>query len=149
RAARLSSTGKSKSDRLLSAAELAAELGRPELLERLLRQADVDKSDPLAAARIGWGRGVSQPASVKDPARVPAPLDFAGRADSANAKTLASNLVWRAAQRSWWSDAPRGVRTHILVAERKLELPEMDPRSIAIAAYAEPLRNGGDAHAKL
>src|SRR5262249_51655715 len=52
-------------------------------------------------------------------------------------------------QRSWWSDAPLGVRTQILTAERKLQLPEMDPRSIAIAAYAEPLRNGGEVHAKL
>src|SRR5262249_51216471 len=45
--------------------------------------------------------------------------------------------------------APREVRASIVAAERKLDLSEMDPRSIAIAAYAEPLRNGGEVHAKL
>ena len=62
KAARLSSTARARSDRLLRAAELAADLGQPELLERLLRQADVDESDQ---ARAGADRLVSrdQPAS--------------------------------------------------------------------------------------
>ena len=104
-AARLSSTAKAKSDRLLRAAELAADLGQPELLERLLRQADVDESDQLAPARIGWCREISQPPMVDDPAKIPALVGFAAQAHAAGAKDLASNLLWRAAQRCWWSNA--------------------------------------------
>jgi len=59
-AARLSSTARARSERLLRAAELAADLGQPDLLEHLLRQVDVDEADQLASVRIGWCREISQ-----------------------------------------------------------------------------------------
>jgi DNA-binding CsgD family transcriptional regulator/tetratricopeptide (TPR) repeat protein len=148
-AARLSSTARARSDRLLRAAELAADLGQPELLERLLRQADVDESDQLAPARVGWCREISQPPAIDDPSKVPALLVFAAQAHAAGAKDLASNLLWRAAQRCWWSNASSELRMKVLVAANRLELPETDPRLIAISAYVEPLRLGGDLHVKL
>src|SRR6516164_6646837 len=91
-AARLSSTAKARSERLLRAAELAADLGQPELLERLLRQVDLDESDQLAPVRIGWCREISQPPAVDDPAKVPALVGLAAQAYAAGAKDLASNL---------------------------------------------------------
>ncbi len=142
-AARLSSTAKAKSDRLLRAAELAADLGQPELLERLLRQAELDESDQLAPARIGWCREISQPPMVDDPARIPALIGLAAQAQAACARDLASNLLWRAAQRCWWSNASRDARASILAAAKHLASPETDPRLIAISAYAEPLHLGG------
>lgn len=148
-AARLSSTAKTKSDRLLRAAELAADLGQSELLERLLRQADVDESDQVALARIGWCREISEPPTIDDPAKIPALVELATHAHSAGAKDLASNLLWRAAQRCWWSNAGNELRTRVLVVANQLELPEMDPRLIAISAYVEPLRLGGDLYVKL
>jgi DNA-binding CsgD family transcriptional regulator/tetratricopeptide (TPR) repeat protein len=149
KAARLSSTARAKSDRLLRAAELAADLGQPELLERLLRQADVDESDQLAPVRIGWCREISKPPTVDDPAKIPALVGLAAQAHSAGAKDLASNLLWRAAQHCWWSNASDELRTRVLVAAKRLELPETEPRLIAISAYVEPLRLGGNLHVKL
>lgn len=149
KAARLSSTTRARSDRLLRAAELAADLGQPELLERLLHQADVDESDHVASARIGWCREIGQPPMVNDPAKIPNLVGLAAQANAAGAKELASNLLWRAAQRCWWSNANRDIRQSILVAESSLKLSEMDPRSIAISAYAEPLQLGGDVFNKL
>jgi DNA-binding CsgD family transcriptional regulator len=148
-AARLSSTARAKSDRLLRAAELAADLGQPELLERLLRQAGVDESDQLAPVRVGWCREISQPPTINDPAKIPALVGFAAQAHAAGAKDLASNLLWRAAQRCWWSNASDELHTRVLVAANRLELPETDPRLIAISAYVEPLRLGGDLRVKL
>jgi hypothetical protein len=148
-AARLSSTARARSDRLLRAAELASDLGHPELLERLLRQIDVDAADQLAPIRIGWCREICQPLAVDDPTRVPALLGLAAQADAAGAKDLAMNLLWRAAQRCWWSTASDELRAGVLVAANRLGLPEMDPRLIAIAAYIEPLRRGSDVRAKL
>lgn len=149
KAARLSSTARARGDRLLRAAELAADLGQPELLERLLRQADVDESDHVASARIGWCREIGQPPMVNDPAKIPNLVGLAAQANGAGAKDLASNLLWRAAQRCWWSNANRDVRESILVAANNLNLPEADPRLIAISAYAEPLQLGGDVFNKL
>jgi DNA-binding CsgD family transcriptional regulator len=148
-AARLSSTAKARSERLLRAAELAADLGQPEQLERLLRLADVEEADQLTSARIGWCREISQPPMVNDPAKIPALIGFAAQAQAAGAKDLAINLLWRAAQHCWWSNAGGAVRADILAAASRLELTEADPRLVAITAYAEPLRRGGDISVKL
>ncbi len=148
-AARLSSTAKAKSDRLLWAAELAADLGQPELLDSLLRLADVDESDQLAAARIGWCREISQPPSVNDPAKIPALVGLAAQAQAAGANDLAGNLLWRAAQRCWWSNASSELRAAVLVSANNLVLPETDARLIAISAYAQPLQLGADIFKKL
>jgi len=149
KAAQLSSTARARSDRLLRAAELAADLGQPELLERLLRQADIDESDKIAPVRIGWCREISQPPAVGDPAKVSALIGFADQARSADAKDLAINLLWRAAQRCWWSNASDEIRKKVLDAANRLGLPETDPRLIAISAYVEPLRCGYDVSTKL
>ena len=68
-AARLSSTAKAKSERLLHAAELAADLGQLGLMERLLRQADTSEADQLAPVRIAWCREISRPPAADDPAK--------------------------------------------------------------------------------
>jgi DNA-binding CsgD family transcriptional regulator len=86
---------------------------------------------------------------VNDPGKIPALVGFADQAHAAGAKDLASNLLWRAAQRCWWSNASSGVRASILTAASRLELPEVEPRFIAITAYAEPLRRGGEVYVKL
>lgn len=148
-AAKLSSTATARKERLLQAAELATDLGRPELLEHLLQRAEVDASDGLSAARFGWCREMSQPPMANDAGKISALVDLADKARAAGARDLAGNLLWRAAQRCWWSNASSGVRANLLTAASQLDLPELDPRLIAISAYAEPLRRGGELHSKL
>jgi DNA-binding CsgD family transcriptional regulator len=133
----------------LRAAELAADLGQPELMERLLHQADTDEADQLALVRIAWCREISRPPAADDPAKIPALIGFAAQAHAAGAIDLASNLLWRAAQRCWWSSASNELCARVLAAAKQLELPETDPRLIAISAYVEPLRRGGDLYIKL
>jgi DNA-binding CsgD family transcriptional regulator len=140
---------KARKERLLKAAEFAIELGRPELLEHLLRGAQVDGSDGLSAARVAWCREISQPPMVNDPGRIPALVGFAEQARAAGAKDLAASLLWRAAQRCWWSSASSDVGASVLAAASQLELPELNPRLVAISAYVEPLRRGGEVYAKL
>jgi tetratricopeptide (TPR) repeat protein len=149
KAAALSSTPRARSDRFLRAAELAADLGQPDLLERLLRQANVSEPDPVASARIGWCREMGQPPMVNDPAKIPSLLGLAAEANAAGATDLASNLLWRAAQRCWWSNADGDLRKTILMAANRLELPDTDPRLIAISAYVEPLHLGSEISGKL
>lgn len=148
-AAKLSKTAEARRERLLQAAEIVTDLGRPKLLEHLLRGAEVDPSDELGTARVGWCREMSQPLMVNDPGKISALVKFADQAHASGAKDLASNLLWRAAQRSWWSNASGGTCSNVLSAARRLKLLELDPRGIAISAYAEPLRRGGEVYAKL
>src|SRR5262249_13941396 len=148
-AARLSSTARTRSERLLRAAELTADLGKPDLLEHLLRQIDVDEADQLMPMRIGWCREIGQPLAVYDAAKIPALLGFANKAHAAAAKGLASNFLWRAAQRCWWTNASDEIRSMVLVAAKTLELAETDPHLIATLAYVEPLRRGHDVRSRL
>jgi tetratricopeptide (TPR) repeat protein len=148
-AAKLSSTAEGRKERLLQAAEFAIDLGRPELLEQLLRGAEVDGSDRLGTVRVAWCREISQPPMVNDPGRIPALVGFADQANAAGAKHLAASLLWRAAQRCWWSSASGDVGASVLAAASQLDLPELDARLIAISAYAEPLRRGGEVYVKL
>ncbi|WP_426409715.1 helix-turn-helix transcriptional regulator [Bradyrhizobium ganzhouense] len=149
-AAKLSSTIKARRERLLQAAEFAAvDLGRPELLEDLLRGAEVDGSDRLNAARVAWCREISQHVAVHDPGKIFALMDFVDQAHAVGAKDLASNLLVRAAQRCLWSNASSDVRASVLDAASRLDFPELDARLIAILAYVEPLRQGGEVYTKL
>ena len=148
-AAKLSRTAKARRERFLQAAEIVTDLGRPALLEHLLREAAVDPSDELGTARVGWCREMSQPLMVNDLGKISALVKFADQAHASGAKDLASNLLWRAAQRCWWSNASSVTCSNVLSAARRLQLLELDPRGIAIIAYAEPLRRGGEVYAKL
>lgn len=148
-AARLSKSAEARRERFLKAAEIAMDLGRPKLLDHLLREAAVDPSDELGTARVGWCREMSQFLTINDPGRISALVKFADQAHAGGAKDLASNLLWRAAQRCWWSNAGSDPSSNVLSATRRLKLLELDPRGIAISAYAEPLRRGGEVYAKL
>jgi DNA-binding CsgD family transcriptional regulator len=148
-AAKLSKTAEARRERLLQAAEIVTDLGRPKLLEHLLREAAVDPSDELGTARVGWCREMSQPLTINDPGKIAALVKFADHAHASGAKDLASNLLWRAAQRCWWSNASIDPCSSVLAGASRLKLLDLDPRGIAISAYAEPLRRGGEVYAKL
>lgn len=148
-AAKLSSTAEARRERLLRAAEFAADLGRPKLLEQLLHGVEVGGSDELTAARVGWCREDSQPSMVNDPGKIRALVGLADQAHAAGAKDLAANLLWLAALRCWWSNASNDVRENVLAAASQPELPELDARLIGISASAEPLRRGGEVYDKL
>ena len=148
-AAKLSKTAEARRERFLQAAEIVTDLGRPKLLEHLLREAAVDPSDELGTARVGWCREMSQPLTVNDPGKISSLVKFADQAHAGGAKDLASNLLWRAAQRCWWSNAGSDTCSNVLAGARRLKLLELDLRGIAISAYVEPLRAAATVYAKL
>jgi DNA-binding CsgD family transcriptional regulator len=148
-AAKLSKTAEARRERFLQAAEIVMDLGRPKLLEHLLREAAVDPSDELGTARVGWCREMSQPLMVNDPGKISALVQFSDQAHAGGAKDLASNLLWRAAQRCWWSNASSDTCSNVLAGARRLKLLDLDPRGIAISAYVEPLRRGSEVYARL
>jgi DNA-binding CsgD family transcriptional regulator len=147
--AKLSKAATARRERFLQAAEIVTDLGRPTLLEHLLREAAVDPSDELGTARVGWCREMSQPLTVNDPGKISALVKFADQAHAGGAKDLASNLLWRAAQRCWWSNASSETCANVLAGAGRLKLLDLDSRGIAITAYVEPLRRGGEVYAKL
>jgi DNA-binding CsgD family transcriptional regulator len=148
-AARLSGTAVSRSERLLRAAGFAADMGRPETVERLLREADLDQPPPHVRARFAWIREISQPLTVNDLAHIYALVGFAADARANGDDDLALGLLWRAAQRCWWGNAGDAIRAEIFAAACALDAPASDARLIAIASYVEPLRNGQEVNRQL
>jgi hypothetical protein len=113
-AARLSGTPESRSDRLLRAVELTVDLGQPEMMEHLLRGADVPDSNEHMRARIDWIHEIGKPLTVNEPARVGELTRFAASAQAHGDDSLAVRPLWRAAQRCWWSSAGDTARTDLL-----------------------------------
>ena len=148
-AARMSGTAASKSERLLRAAELAVDLGQPETMERLVREADVQEPEGHMRARLAWLREIGQPLALADTSRIPALMQAAADARAHGDDDLAVELLWRAAQYCWWRNASDAVPTGILAAARELDLPATDARLIAIQGYAEPLENGYEVYRQL
>jgi DNA-binding CsgD family transcriptional regulator len=148
-AARLSSTALARSERLLRAAGFAADMGQPETVERLLREATPNESHPHLRARFAWIREISEPLTVIDLARISPLVGFAADARTGGDDDLALELLWRAAQRCWWGHASDAVRASVHAAARQMRVPATDARLIAIAAYVEPLKNGGEIHRQL
>ena len=148
-AARLSGTASSRSERLLRAAGFAAELGQPETVERLLREAELDHPPPHVRARFAWVREISQPLTVNDVTRISALVGFAADARSHGDDDLALSLLWRAAQRCWWGNADDTVRAGVHAAARALRKSVTDPRLIAIDSYINPLVYGHEVNRQL
>ena len=71
-AARLGRAANTKGERLLRAASLAVNLGQPETMERLLREADLEQPHPHMRARLAWIREIGHPLTINDLSRVAA-----------------------------------------------------------------------------
>ena len=100
-------------ERLLRATELAFELGRRDVVARLIRDAEPLLPlvhGPLAEARMtlvrGWGD-----ARVPQLHRLQSIVAIAEGARSAGDADVAWNLLWRLAQRCFWADPTDAIHT--------------------------------------
>lgn len=141
-AIRLSSSSEGRLQRLLYAAELAVELGQQEKMEDFLREAESTMPGPADDARIALIRELSETGLVSDPSRVALLVEAAASARDAGEKTLALNLLSRAAQRCWWGDATTETRREIQRTAGNLAADEASPQVTSILGYASPLGNG-------
>lgn len=146
RAAELTPDPARRAGRLLRAAELAFELGRRDVVERLVRQVEPLMplvQDPLERGRLILVRGLGEP-RVLQPDRVKSLVEAAQRARDTGDANLAWNLLWRLAQRCFWADPGQEARMQIVNAVGEAGQPNVDPRAVAILAYAAPLERAND-----
>ena len=125
--------------RLLGAAALACELGRPEIVAPILR--DVERLDlgPLERMRITLIEEIATTRPLGDAARFTELTAVAEEAGQAGDHELHVDLLWLVASRSWWVDpGPAARRVLIEAAHRLGGADAADPRVFAIHAYADP-----------
>jgi DNA-binding CsgD family transcriptional regulator/tetratricopeptide (TPR) repeat protein len=142
RAAQLSADPARRGRRLLRAAELAFDLGRPDIVLPLSQEAEWLELTPLERGRMTWIREMIDPRSLGDVARVHSLLDAADRAREEADTHLALNLLMLAAARCWWTDPGKEVRDSIVAAAERAGSLESDARLVLILAFSAPFERG-------
>jgi DNA-binding CsgD family transcriptional regulator len=130
----------SRSRRLLDAAALAVELGRPDALVPLLRELNQLELGELERARVTWIEEMAVTRPLGDAQRIASLVAAAERAGAAGDHELHVDLLWLVASRAWWVDPGNEARQILIEASRRLGgASASDPRVFAIHAYADPL----------
>ncbi len=141
RAAELSTDPASQGARLLSAAEVAFELGRLPLVDQLRTRIDMAALRPRDRARLVWLDGI-----FHDGRPVPA---FAIQQMVAMAVDVAPTdrdqaalLLLGAARRIWWGDPGHDVRRELTAQADALKLAPTDPIGLFTLATTIPVERG-------
>ncbi|MGH3415933.1 MAG: ATP-binding protein, partial [Actinocrinis sp.] len=140
-AAALSEDPERRAERLLRAADLAAELGRPQTVNRLLDQASTGPLSPRQHAIVVWLRD-SFDEGLHGHASGAAPLTALALDVAVDDPALALRILWSAAQSCFWSDPGPDGAGKVLEAVERMGLDALDPWRLAICAYAAPVERG-------
>ncbi|TDU01862.1 regulatory LuxR family protein [Streptomyces sp. 846.5] len=140
-AAALSEDAGSRAERLLLAADYAAELGRPSTVTRLLDRARSGRLSRQQHARATWLRDGFDEGLHSHPS---AALSLTALAEeiAVEDRVLAIRILWSAAQLCFWSEPGPEVRRRVLEAVERMVTEELDPWRLAICAYAAPIERG-------
>jgi DNA-binding CsgD family transcriptional regulator len=142
RAAGLSADPARRGDRLLSAAELAVELGRRDLVARLLREVAPLELPSSKRTRVLWIRERFDD-GIRDPAAGAQSLaELAERTTAEGDTELALKLLWAAALRCFWAEPGPETRQRVVDAAERVPVDDQDPGLLAILAFAAPIERG-------
>jgi len=136
--------------RLLGAAALACELGRPEVVAPILRGVERFDLGPLERARITWIEEMVTTRPLGDAARFTELIAAAEEAGQVGDHELRVDLLWLVASRAWWVDPGPAARRLLIDAAHRLggaDAPH--PRVFAIHAYADPYGHAPEVLARL
>lgn len=144
RAAQLSGDAQLTAGRLLRAAELAAELARPEVSARLVHDAEALELAPVDLGRLAWIRAMSDPGPPGEPGRMRALLEAASRVADAGDVDLALRLLWAAATSGFWADRENDLSQEIVAAAERMSVSDEHPWLLAVLAYGAPIDRGAE-----
>nr|WP_089211488.1 LuxR family transcriptional regulator [Streptosporangium subroseum] len=141
-AARLSDDPARRAERLLRAAEHGVELGRPDVVGRLLREAEPLELSSRQRSRMVWIRATFDDGIRDDSAGVPLLTEVAEHAAADGDTGLALKLLGIAALRCFWAQPGPEVRQRVVTTAESLPVDEHNAQLLTIFAYAAPLDRG-------
>jgi DNA-binding CsgD family transcriptional regulator len=143
RAARLTPSPRTKGHRLVSAAELAYELGLSDVVSRLAEEAkqlDLDSSD---RARLAWLGEMTSGNVWVEPGAAKTFVTIARQiANDGGDPDMALRSLVPVAHRAWWTRTRPTTRRYLVEAAQSLSVPAGDPRVLAVTALANPEETG-------
>ncbi len=131
-----------RAGRLLRAAELGFELGRPELVQDLLAEAGPGDLTAREQARVTWIRDSFADGIPGETSRARSLAVSADRAAADGDTDLALKLLYGAALRCWWADPGAATRDDVAATAEGLKVAEDDPRLLVVLALATPTERG-------
>ncbi|MGD0557282.1 MAG: AAA family ATPase [Streptosporangiaceae bacterium] len=149
RAVELSLDPAARNSRLLRAAQLAWQLGRPALVDRLAQSVEGAALDLPDRARLALLQESIETGLSEGAGRIRYLTELARQAAAGGQPGLAMELLVGAARRCWWADPGRHLR--LLVAEAALELAgdPLNPALQSALAFAAPDLHGTTVRANL
>jgi DNA-binding CsgD family transcriptional regulator len=137
RSAQLSTDSSLRARRPLLAAEYAFDLGRADMVDRILDAASRTHLSDLDRARAEWLREIFNDGVPGDAARVFELCTVVRQSIAAGDLDLALNLLLAAALRCWWAEPGRDARAEVVKVARELPNAGNDPRVVAALAVAD------------
>jgi DNA-binding CsgD family transcriptional regulator len=136
--------------RLLTAAELAFELGQVDAVTALVDEVHRALPGPLEEARASCIEVMVDPRPLESDDRTRALIAAAEQGGDAGDRDLHIDLLWLVAMRAMWTDpGPEGRSRVVQAAARLGDARAEDPRIVAIHAYADPLGHAPEVLARL
>ncbi|HEV2414889.1 MAG TPA: AAA family ATPase [Candidatus Dormibacteraeota bacterium] len=141
-AASLTPPGPPRVRRLLSAAELAFQVGDAPAVGRLLDAASRQELTDGDAARVTWLREIFHDGAPGDANAVARLVTAAREVASHGDQNLALNLLQGAAWRCWWAEPGGPARRLVIAALDEIGAEGLDPRTLEIVSLADPVDSG-------
>jgi DNA-binding CsgD family transcriptional regulator/tetratricopeptide (TPR) repeat protein len=142
RAAMLTADPQRKGDRLMAAAELAYELGRGDVVQRLLTEANRLSLSSTGAARVAWLQQMTSGNVWSEPGAAKTFVSIARQLADADDTAFALESLEPIAHRCWWTRCQLRTREYVVEAAMSLGVPADDPRVLAVSALAHPEQTG-------
>ncbi len=142
RAAALTTDPQTRGERLVRAAELAYELGRVDVVRRLLEQARPLEVGDLEGARLAWLQQVVDGDLWVEPGATRTFVTIAGRMRTCGDRDMALRSLVPIAHRAWWTRTRTRTREYLVEAAVGMGVDADDPRLLAVIALAHPEATG-------
>ncbi|MGW2161686.1 ATP-binding protein [Nonomuraea sp. NPDC001699] len=141
-AVRLSEDPAHRCERLVRAAEYAAEMGRRDVVTRLLGEGELLRLSARQRARITWIRETFEDGIRDDSAAAHSLADLAESMAAQGDVDLALKLLSSASLRCFWAHADERSRQRVVTVAESMPVDELDGRLLTVLAFAAPVERG-------
>ena len=138
RAAMLTADPLREGERLVRAAEIVYDLGRVDVVGRLLREAEPLQVGPADAARVVWLQQMISGDLWLEKGAAKTFVTIADQLLAGGDTDAALRALVPIAHRCWWTRSRARTRQYVVASAERIGSPEADPRLLAVSALANP-----------